>query len=104
MASDFSAHILAHLKAITATIHDAIISIDAQARILSWNGAAENIFQYTAADALGQAITIIIPETFQKAHEAGLGRVVAGGPRHVIGKTVELAGVRKDGREVPIEL
>jgi PAS domain S-box-containing protein len=80
MSSDFSAHNLAHLKAITETIHDAIISIDAQGRILSWNGAAENIFRYTAANALGQAITIIIPERFQKAHEGGLGGSLPAAP------------------------
>jgi len=104
MFSDSSAHNLAHLKAITESVHDAIVSIDALGRIVFWNPAAENIFQYAAAEALGQPITIIIPERFREAHEIGLARVVAGGPRHVIGKTAELAGVRKDGSELPIEL
>jgi len=104
MFSDSSAHSLAHLKAITESIHDAIVSIDAIGNVVSWNPAAEKIFQYTSAETLGQPITIIIPERFRQAHETGLARVVAGGPRHVIGKTAELAGVRKDGSEVPIEL
>jgi len=104
MFSDSSAHSLAHLAAITESIHDAIVSIDAIGNIASWNPAAEKIFQYTSTEAVGQPITIIIPERFRQAHETGLARVVAGGPRHVIGKTAELAGVRKDGSEVPIEL
>jgi len=104
MFSDSSAHNLAHLKAITESVHDAIVSIDALGKIVFWNPAAENIFQYAAAEVLGQPITIIIPERFREAHETGLARVVAGGPRHVIGKTAELAGVRKDGSELPIEL
>ena len=104
MSSESSTHGIAHLRAITDSINDAIVSIDADGRILSWNPAAESMFQYSAAEAIGQAITVIIPERFRSAHEQGLARVVAGGPQHVIGKTAELAAVRKDGTEVPIEL
>ncbi len=104
MSSDSSPHSLAHLKAITESTHDAIISVDAGGTILSWNPAAERIFQFTEKEAVGRSITIIIPSNFKKAHEEGLARVARGGPRHVIGKTVELTGVRKDGIKVPIEL
>lgn len=104
MALEGLEHNLAHLKAITESINDAIVSIDADGNILSWNPAAESMFQYSVAEAIGQPITVIIPERFRSAHEQGLARVVAGGAHHVIGKTAELAAVRKDGTEVPIEL
>ncbi|HKJ76849.1 MAG TPA: PAS domain S-box protein, partial [Gammaproteobacteria bacterium] len=43
-------------------------------------------------------------ERFREAHRAGMARVSAGGESHVIGKTVELAALRKDGSEFPVEL
>ena len=53
---------------------------------------------------LGEPLTAIIPERFREGHQEGVPRVVGGGERHVIGSTVELAGVHKDGREFPLEL
>ena len=46
----------------------------------------------------------LIPERFRAAHDAGLARVADTGETRVIGKTVELAGLRADGSEFPIEL
>src|SRR2546422_7414238 len=45
-----------------------------------------------------------MPERFRDAHRAGLARYLATGEAHVVGKTVELAGRAKDGREFPLEL
>jgi adenylate cyclase len=104
MSMDPSSQNLRHLESITAVINDAIIAADGRGRILSWNGAAEEIFKYSAGEALGKPVTIIIPERFKRPHEAGIERVRRGGPHRVIGKTVELMGVRKDGVEIPIEL
>lgn len=97
-------HMLQHLHAVSHTSNDAIISADAKGLIQTWNPAAEAMFQYPKEDALGQPLAIIIPERFRKGHEMGMRRVAEGGPRHVIGKTVELAGLRKNGEEFPIEL
>ena len=91
-------------QSITETATDAIISANHEGIIQSWNKAAENIFQYTADDVMGKSLTVIIPERYHEAHEAGIARVATGGKRHVIGKSVELEGRRKDGSELPIEL
>jgi PAS domain S-box-containing protein len=83
---------------------DAILTADAAGRITSWNRGAEALFGYAAIEVTGQPLTVLIPERFRAAHEAGIARVAAGGERHVIGHTVELVGVRRGGAEFPIEL
>jgi len=94
----------ARFRSVTESAIDAIISAGRDGRILSWNRAAEQIFGYTLEDVLGEPLEIIIPERFRAAHAAGIRRVGDGGPSRVIGSTVELAAVRKDGTELPIEL
>jgi PAS domain S-box-containing protein len=83
---------------------DAIISGDAEGNIRSWNSAATALFGYAEAEVIGEPIDVIIPERFRKSHQEGIRRVSSGGPSHVIGKTVELAAIRKDGSEFPVEL
>jgi PAS domain S-box-containing protein len=90
--------------AIMASANDAIVTADAKGRVLSWNAAACSIFGHSEQEAVGQCLTVIIPERFRKAHDAGIERVTRGGDHHVIGQTVELAGLHQSGREIPIEL
>ena len=93
-----------HLEAITLSTTDAIISADYHGKIVSWNPAAEKIFRYSAEEAIGQSLTIIIPERFQSLHNEGIKRISTGGKRHVIRSVVELFGIRKNGEEFPLEL
>lgn len=92
------------MEAILESANDAIISIDATGRIALWNHGAEKIFGYTSQEMVGEPMTTVIPERFRGPHTEGIARVTAGGERHVIGQTVELAGLHRDGREFPIEL
>lgn len=92
------------LEAIMASAKDAIVSIDEDGLVALWNPSAAELFGYTDAQMLGEPLTAIIPERFRDPHTEGIARVVAGGEHHVIGKTVELAGLHKDGREFPMEL
>lgn len=91
-------------RAVAETAIDAIVSADCQGSIIFWNKAAERIFGYSAGDIIGKPLTCLMPERFRKAHQAGLKRIVATGESRVIGKVVELAGLRKDGSEFPLAL
>jgi adenylate cyclase len=92
------------LDAILESANDAIISLDSLGRVVLWNPRAEDIFGYTGEEMFGEALTAVIPERFRSEHVEGISRVTSGGERHVIGQTVELAGVHRDGREFPLEL
>jgi len=92
------------LSAIINSANDAIITADEAGNILSWNPAARGIFGYDESEAVGSSLTLIIPRRFHEQHLAGHARVVETGETRIIGQTVEIAGLRKDGSEVPIEL
>jgi PAS domain S-box-containing protein len=91
-------------RSIMETANDAIIVSDEKGRVLTWNAAASNIFGFEESEVVGQCLSIIIPDEYKAAHDRGLARVTAGGEQRVIGKTVELAGLHKDGHLMPIEL
>jgi PAS domain S-box-containing protein len=91
-------------RSVTESAIDAIISADHTGNIVSWNNAATRILGYTAEDAIGQRLELIIPDRFHEAHRTGMQRVTAGGESRVIGTTVELFARTKSGKEVPIEL
>jgi PAS domain S-box-containing protein len=91
-------------RSIAESANDAIVSIDTMGNVISWNRAAEKIFGYAAPEVLGATLTRMIPQRYHDAHQQGLRRMAIDGDHHVIGKTVELEGLRKDGKEIPIEL
>ena len=91
-------------RGIAETATDAVITADADGRIVAWNRAAQQIFQYTEVEALGQALSALIPEPYRAGHAAAMARVGAGGKPRMIGQAIELYGRRKDGTEFPLEL
>ncbi|PYP50691.1 MAG: PAS domain-containing sensor histidine kinase [Gemmatimonadetes bacterium] len=91
-------------RILAVTANDAILSADARGHITYFNPGAERIFGLTSDEVIDRPLTTLMPERFREAHRAGLARYVATGEARVIGKTVELAGRRKDGTEFPLEL
>jgi len=91
-------------RAVTESAIDAIISADNKGNIISWNGGAETMFGYELTEVLGRPLTLIIPEQYRDHHINGLERVRSTGEYKVVGTTVELQGLRKDGSEFPLEL
>ncbi len=92
------------LRSIIESANDAIISIDAKGYIISWNKAAEKIFGYKKEEVLHQSLTLVIPERYRDAHQKGIERLNLTEDTHVIGTTVELFGLNKEGIEFPLEL
>ena len=91
-------------RAVTETASDAIISADGLGNIIYFNRAAEHIFGYAVKEALGQPLTLLMPERFTKPHQLGFQRFLATGQARIIGKTLELVARNKDGKEFPIEI
>ena len=94
----------ARFRAVTETASDAIISADRHGIIRYFNPGAEQAFGHEEQDIIGQPLTALMPERFRQAHTEGMQRYLATREARVVGRTVELVGLRKDGREFPIEL
>ena len=91
-------------QAVTEAAVDAIVSADSSGRLLTWNRGAERMFGWAAKEVVGQPLTVIIPHRFRELHSDGIARVARTGTSKLAGQVVELAGLRRDGSEFPIEL
>jgi len=92
-------------RAISATANDGIIMMDTEGKVTYWNRAAEKIFGYTGEEILGKELhTTLTPERFLEAHKKGFARFKTTGQGAAIGETLELAAVKKDGTEIPVDL
>ena len=83
---------------------DAIILGDAKGVIRLWNKGAERVFGFTAEEAIGQTMDIIIPERLRARHWDGYDRTMATGKsRYAAGDMLAVPAVTKDGRSISIE-
>lgn len=94
----------AQATAIMNTASDGIITIDGRGIIQSFNCAAENMFGYTAQEAIGANVSMLMPEPHLREHDAYLAKYLRTGQAQVIGKAREVSALRKDGTAFPIEL
>jgi diguanylate cyclase (GGDEF)-like protein/PAS domain S-box-containing protein len=94
----------ARYRAVTYSASDAIITTDNTGNIAGWNRGAEIIFGYTEAEIGGQPLTLLMAPRFRDLHVTGMNRVLSGGASYINDKSVEFAGLRKDGSEFPLEL
>jgi diguanylate cyclase (GGDEF)-like protein/PAS domain S-box-containing protein len=93
------------IRAITNAANDAIMMMDNKGNISYWNPAAEHILGYTSAEAIGMNLhKLIAPERFLTGHLAAFPEFQKTGKGNAIGKTLELAARRKDGREIDVNL
>lgn len=83
---------------------DAVIYSDDRGVIRFWNRGAERIFGFTAAEATGQTLDIIIPERLRTRHWEGYRSVMESGEsRYGAGQVLAVPGLRKDGARISIE-
>ncbi len=95
----------ARLRGITDSAQDAILMMDPRGAIEYWNPAAESILGYRREEALGKDLhKLLVPERYQEAHCAAFREFLRTGRGNAIGKTVEVAARRKDGREIAVDL
>lgn len=88
-----------------AQSREAFVALDEGGAVVGWNRAAQETFGWSREEAIGRPVAeLLIPERFREAHRAGLARHVATGETRVIGKRLELWALRRDGREIPVEL
>jgi PAS domain S-box-containing protein len=91
-------------RSVTQSAHDAIITTNSKGTIIGWNKGAENIFGYMEKEIIGAELDRITPTPFVNQHTLSFKRLSQGGKPHLIGKTVELEGLKKNGDLFPIEL
>ncbi len=91
-------------RLVTQSAGDAIVAADGRGTITFWNRAAEKIFGYVEGEVLGRALTLLMPERYRPAHEAGLARAARHGLSRKTGVTLELMGLHRNGHEFPLEL
>ncbi|MES0863358.1 ATP-binding protein [Ruegeria sp. SCPT10] len=91
--------------AITSSL-DAVLVVDTSGRILEFNGAAEDVFGYSQAEAIGADMAeLIVPEHLRDLHRNGMARFLETGEQKVIGAgRVRLEGLRKSQETFPVEL
>jgi two-component system NtrC family sensor kinase len=91
--------------AITASALDCIIAIDEAGQIIEFNPAAEETFGYKRADVMGRSMSeLIVPPALRRRHAEGFERYLRTGETSVLGRRIELQGMRADGSIFPVEL
>lgn len=91
-------------RAVFDAITGAMIVIDAHGAIEMFNPAAERMFGYTAGQAIGRNVSMLMPEPYRGEHDSYLERYIKTGEAKIIGIGRELVARREDGSLFPIDL
>ncbi|MDY3562432.1 PAS domain S-box protein [Gemmata sp. JC673] len=83
---------------------DAIVTTDRRGTILGWNRGAERLFGWTAREAVGRDVGLVVPARHAGEHRNALAAFDPAAPSRVRGRVIEAPGARKDGAEVPVEI
>jgi len=93
------------LRAIIESALDAVVQIDRTGRITGWNAQAETIFGWSRSEAIGRPLhETIIPPQYVDAHIHGLDRFLRNDTSTILNARIEISGLHRSGRELPIEL
>ena len=96
---------LASLDAhILDAVADALIYADRSGVIRRWNSASQRLFGYSADEALGQKLDLIIPEHLRSAHWNGFEAAITSGTMKLAGRPTLTRAANKDGRRLYIEM
>ena len=92
-------------RAILDSALDCIITMDANGCVREFNPAAERVFGFSRAEAIGRELaSLIVPARMRERHRQGLARYLETGEGPVLGRRIEIAALRRDGSEILVEL
>jgi two-component system CheB/CheR fusion protein len=92
-------------RALLDSALDCIITMDASGQVLEFNPAAERVFGFTRAEAVGKELAeLIIPVSLREPHRQGLKRYLETGEGPVLGRRIEINALRADHSEILVEL
>jgi two-component system sensor kinase FixL len=94
----------AQLQSILDTVPEAMIVITPDGVMRSFSAAAERLFGWTAEEALGRNVSLLMPSPYREAHDDYVQRYMRTGERRIIGLGRIVVGERKDGSTFPMEL
>ena len=93
------------LRAITDSAQDAIVMMDPKGLVGYWNPAAERVFGYTSAEAIGQDLhALFVPARYGDVFRSAFPEFQQTGHGPAVGRTLDMEARRRDGREFPIQL
>ena len=93
------------LRPILETALDAVVVMKSDGVVADWNERAVGVFGWSRDEAVGRIMAdLIIPQRYREAHRKGLRRYLETGKGEVVGRRIELSGLRKNGEEFPVEL
>jgi PAS domain S-box-containing protein len=85
-------------------VADAVIYADRSGNIMRWNNACCALFGYSAEEALGQSLDLIIPEHLRSAHWKGFDAAMASGAMKLQGRPTLTRALHKSGRKLYVEM
>lgn len=91
-------------RAIVDEAPEAIIFADRDGAIRLWNRGAETIFGYTAAEAIGQSLDLIIPERLRAAHWSAFDHALETGVTKYAGRVLTTRSVHQNGNRLYVDL
>ncbi|NOZ75105.1 MAG: PAS domain S-box protein [FCB group bacterium] len=91
-------------RSITNSAVDAIISINSEGFIQTWNQAAKNMFGYTSSEMINKNLLNIIPGKYKDKHKHAITHLSTTGQPRLVGQTIEVSALRKNHSEFPCEL
>lgn len=94
----------AKFEALAENAQDAIVSADRRGNVIYFNKAAQRVFGYSANEALGKPLTLLMPERFRDQHVTRMNQFMTGGDSNTVTRTMDAAGMKKDGIEFPVEI
>ena len=93
------------LRLVLETALDAVVVMKSDGVVADWNDRAAGVFGWLRDEAVGRTMAdLIIPERYREAHRTGLQRYLETGMGSVLGTRIEVAGLKKNGTEFPVEL